>query len=119
MDEQLVELSFDITPEDSSIILRMDINRYDITNNVSRSCYMTIKRPTDRDARRLKTYISGGDFDTGLRLSVPPGTSTALIGRIETTDYLTPTVEKRLHPMTHDKVERAIRICKNAGWSTK
>lgn len=114
-----VVIVFDVTNDNSPIVIGMDIKRFTTTNNLSKPTFMYMRRPGDRGSRCLQTYLSGdGPLTTRLRLLVAPtGLSLALMGGARKPEPIRPmTLAKRIHSMTHAHPLQAIRICRDAGW---
>lgn len=121
MDGKSVEINFDITNDESPVIIGMDLKRYSVTDNLSSPPQLTIKRPMDKEARRMETYMTVNEpLKARLRLLVVPVIrSSALIGEARKPAQMRPmTLAKRIHGMTHAHPAQAIRVCEDAGWLT-
>lgn len=78
--------------------------------NVSRPCQIMIHQRSDRITRKFRTYLSRVDFDTRLRMAVPPVKSAALIGRNNPPKFCPVTLSKCLNQMTHAPIEQEVKI---------
>lgn len=74
-------LRFDVAPDDSPIILGMNVKRFYFNNNVACPTYMSLHILGDKITRNIQTYLSGGDIDTRLILAILPTTLKKLIGK--------------------------------------
>lgn len=120
MNNNPVSIPFDVTNDDSPIVVGMDVKQCTTTNNLCTPPTMTIRRPTDRSPRLLETYMTNDDpLRARLRLLVAPARlSTAMLGDARKPHGMRAiTLAKRIHNMTHIPRDEAIRICKDAGWN--
>lgn len=121
MMNQPVEIVFDVTNDESPIIIGMDLKKDTTTDNLTSPPRMIMKRPEDRSIRMLETYMSVTDpLQARLRLLVvPAATTAALIGEARKPERIRPmTLAKRIHNLTHASSAQATRICEEAGWLT-
>lgn len=122
MDNKAVAITFDVTDDDSPIIVGMDIKMHTITDNIANPPRILMKRPTDNEMRRMETYMNEkSPLNTRLRLLIAPVlTTSALIGGSRRPIGTRPmTLAKRIHQMTHAHPDQTMRICKDAGWLTQ
>lgn len=113
-------LLLDVSNDESTIILGMDINKYSVTDNLSIPSTIKFKRPQDREAGIFPTYISGNTPLTKLlRLSISPviPTTAGLLGKPTPLQSIRPTTHvESIHNDTHATTVQNKQICKEPGW---
>lgn len=126
MTKKNTEIVFDVTNDDSPVVVGLDVKQYTITDNMSAPPRIMMKRPSDNATRSLETYLSKENpLRARLRLLIVPTlpptlTSSAMLGKARKPNNLRPlTLAKRIHSMTHAHPEQVIRICKGARWLTE
>lgn len=73
MKQKTVAIIFDVTEDNSPVVIGMDIKKFSKTDNLSNPPHMMIRRPEDKGKRFLETYIKEDDpLKTRLRLLVTP-----------------------------------------------
>lgn len=112
-------LRFDVTEDESPIVLAMNLKRHSVTDNISVPSRIIIDRPHDRNPRILQMYTSGDTlFNIRLILFVAPVTklSACMLGKALNFQPLGGIpLAKRIHNATHESEPQTLSICEDAG----
>lgn len=117
LERKVVSIRFYLFDDDSTPIIRLDVNQYATCDFLSAPPVMTLKRPTDRDARRISIYTC--------RLSAECIRAYANIciasqGVWLTTNQIRPmSLAKHMHRFNHANATELISLASRAGIASR
>lgn len=114
---------FDLLPDDSSIIIGLDVGKFSIQNCIAKPPFLSFHRPTDASALTFELYIAANDSDSQsprLRIQI----ITPVEKYVKALTSITPlnsskrnpnVFAKRIHRLTHASADQVKIVYNQAG----
>lgn len=118
MHDKAVSLTFDLSEDDSPLVIGLDAKRHSITDNLSTPARLILNRPKDKGPRSLPCYFDNSDrLRQRLRALVVPSVPiiSALAATAAWPNLRISTLAKRLHRLTHAPPGEIVALCKKGG----
>lgn len=113
LNDRPTEITFDLFKDSSPLVIGLDLKRYTSTDNFRHE--LIIKRPKDKQARILRTYITGdSSVDYRVRAELVKMPRSYALTQSHIGDRPA-TIVKRLHRLTHAPEKEMMGILRGAG----
>lgn len=114
LNDRPIEITFDLFDDSSPLVIGLDLKQYTTTDNFN--FRLIIKRPTDKEERTLRTYMTNNSLtDCRIRaelVRMPESYALTQTGKFMDRPA---TIVKRLHRLTHAPAAEMQTILKDAG----